>query len=287
MKQSPLFPTKTAINVAGRLLSLEKPLVMGILNITEDSFYDGGKYLSQEKYLQRVQQMFDEGVDIIDIGAQSSRPGAMEVGKEQEIKALTPVIQSIRKQFPRAIISVDTWHAAVAEHAIISGANMINDISGGTFDMEMFATIAHLQVPYILMHTNGRPEHMQRNPRYNNVVKEVIYFLSRQLDHLNHLGVNDIIIDPGFGFGKTLEHNYELLRHLDHFQFLETPLLVGLSRKSMIYRPLGINPAESLTGTSALHMTALEKGAKILRVHDVKAAREVIQLYQLLQTSNN
>lgn len=282
MKKSPLFPTKTSLNIGGRLLSLEEPVVMGILNITENSFFDGGKYLSEERYLQRVAKMLNEGADIIDIGAQSSRPGAIEVGKEDEIKALIPVIQSIHKNFPKALISVDTWHARVAEQSVISGAHMINDISGGTFDMEMFGTIAQLQVPYILMHTGGRPETMQQNPNYKNVVKEVIYFLSRQLDHLNHLGVNDLIIDPGFGFGKTLEHNYKLLKHLDHFQFLETPILVGISRKSMIYRPLKTSADESLNGTSALHMMALKKGAKILRVHDVKAAREVIQLHQLL-----
>jgi len=282
MKKSPLFPTKTTLNINGRLLSMKEPKIMGILNITENSFFDGGKYLSEERYLKRVAQMLAEGAHIIDIGAQSSRPGAIEVGKEDEIKALVPVIQSIHKNFPKALISVDTWHARVAEQCVISGAHMINDISGGTFDMEMFSTIAQLQVPYILMHTGGRPETMQQNPNYKNVVKEVIYFLSRQLDHLNHLGVNDLIIDPGFGFGKTLEHNYKLLKHLDHFQFLETPILVGISRKSMIYRPLKSSAGESLNGTSALHMMALEKGAKILRVHDVKAAREVIQLHQLL-----
>ena len=282
MKQSALFPEKTSLNIGGRLLSLDKPLIMGILNITDDSFYDGGKYLSQEKYMTRAKQMIDEGVDIIDIGAQSSRPGAQEIGKEAEIKALIPVIQSIRKEFPKTIISADTWHALVAEQCVISGANMINDISGGTFDIEMFRTMAHLQVPYVLMHTGGKPKDMQNNPNYTNVVKDIIYFLSRQLDRLNHLGVNDIIIDPGFGFGKTPEHNYQLLNHLEHFRFLETPLLVGISRKSMIYKPLNITPHESLNGSSALHMIALQKGAKILRVHDVKAAREVIDLHGLI-----
>lgn len=282
MKKSALFPSKSNLNIDGYLLSLDEPKIMGILNITEDSFYDGGQYLREEKYIARVEQMLNEGADIIDIGAQSSRPGSKEVGVEEEVKNLIPVIQNIRKFFPNAILSVDTWHARVAEQSVISGANMINDISGGTFDIEMFETIARLQVPYVLMHTGGRPEIMQHNPNYNNIVKEVVYFLARQLDKLNHMGVNDVIIDPGFGFGKTQEHNYKLLKHLDHFQFLETPILVGISRKSMISKPLNTNSGEALNGSSAINMIALEKGAKLLRVHDIKAAKEVIMLHQTL-----
>ena len=282
MKRSPLFANKSFINIKGRLMDLDIPRVMGILNITEDSFYDGGQYLDVEKYIARVGQMLDEGADIIDIGAQSTRPGSHEVGPDQEIEHLIPVVQNIRKQFPSAVLSVDTWHARVAEQSVLSGANMINDISGGTFDFEMFETIAQLQVPYVLMHTGGRPNKMQHDPKYKNIVKEVIYFLSKQLDKLNHLGVNDVIIDPGFGFGKTQEHNYSLLKHLDHFQFLETPIMVGMSRKSMIYKPLISNPKESLNGSIALNTIALEKGAKFLRVHDVKAAKEVIKLQQLI-----
>lgn len=281
MKKSLLFPEKSSLNIRGRLYSLKKPLVMGILNITEDSFYDGGQYISEEKYMARVKQMVEEGADIIDVGAQSSKPGAKEVGMEEEIKTLVPVIQNIRKKYPKAIISADTWHSRVAEQCVISGANLINDISGGTFDMEMFQTIARLQVPYILMHTGGKPEDMQNDPKYSNVVKDIIYFLSRQLDKLNQLGVNDVIIDPGFGFGKTLEHNYQILRYLDNFRFLEAPIMVGLSRKSMIYKPLELSPQTALNGSSALHMLALEKGAQILRVHDVQAAKEVIELYEL------
>lgn len=280
-----LFSKKSSINVNGRLMNLQKPRVMGILNITEDSFYDGGSYLNEEKYIAHVSKMLSEGADIIDIGAQSTRPGSHEVGKEKEIEQLIPVIQNIRKEFPKAIISVDTWHARVAEQAIISGAHMINDISGGTFDMDMFNTIADLQVPYVLMHTGGRPDKMQTNPSYKNVVKEVIYFLSKQLDKLNHMGVNDVIIDPGFGFGKTLEHNYELLQHLDHFKFLETPILVGISRKSMIYNHLDINSKKALNGTTALNTIALGKGASFLRVHDVKQAKEVIKIHELLHNS--
>jgi dihydropteroate synthase len=283
MKKSALFPEKSSININGRLMDLDSPKVMGILNITDDSFFDGGEYINEDKYLMRVKQMLDEGADIIDIGAQSSRPGAHEVGAEEEIKRLIPVIQTIRKQFPLAHISVDTWHSRVAEQSILSGANMINDISGGTFDFEMFDTIAQLQVPYVLMHTGGHPNNMQKDPNYKNVVKEVIYFLSKQLDKLNHIGVNDVIIDPGFGFGKTMEHNYKLLKHLDHFQFLETPILVGISRKSMIYKALDNNPKDALNGSTALNMFALNKGAKFLRVHDVKAAKEVIKLHQLIE----
>ena len=280
--KSKLFPSKSSLNINGKLMSLDTARVMGILNITEDSFYDGGEYLKEEKYIARVSQMLSEGADIIDIGAQSTRPGSREVGVEYELKSLIPVIQNIRKEFPKANISVDTWHSKVAEQSVISGANMINDISGGTFDMEMFDTMAHLQVPYILMHTGGKPDKMQHNPKYKNIVKEVIYFLSKQLDRLNHMGVNDVIIDPGFGFGKTMEHNYKILKHLDHFQFLEAPILVGISRKSMIHKALDTTATESLNGTTALNMTALTKGAIMLRVHDVKQAKEAIKLHQLI-----
>jgi len=277
-----LFSKKTSINIKGKLMKLDEPKIMGILNITDDSFFDGGQYILEEKYISRVAEMLDEGADIIDIGAQSTRPGAHEVGAKQEIERLIPVLNNLAKQFPKAILSVDTWHARVAEQAVTSGANMINDISGGTFDMEMMETIANLQVPYVLMHTGGRPNKMQENPKYKNVVKEVIYFLSKQMDKLNQIGVNDVIIDPGFGFGKTLEHNYEIMKHLDQFNFLEAPILVGISRKSMIYNALNINANNALNGTTALNMIALEKGATFLRVHDVKAAKEVVKLHQLL-----
>jgi len=279
-----LFAKKTSINLKGKLMDLSEPIIMGILNITSDSFFDGGKYINEEKYISRVAQMLDEGANIIDIGAQSTRPGAHEVGAKQEIESLIPVLNNLVKEFPKAVFSVDTWHASVAEQVVMSGANMINDISGGTFDMEMMETIAHLQVPYVLMHTGGRPEKMQINPKYDNVVKEVIYFLSKQLDKLNQLGVNDVIIDPGFGFGKTQEHNYKIMKHLDQFSFLETPILVGISRKSMIYKPLNIEPSNALNGTSALNMIALMKGATFLRVHDVKEAKELVKLHQLLNT---
>ena len=283
MKKSALFPGKSSINAGGHLLSLDRPRIMGILNLTSDSFYDGGQYTQKDAFMQRAAQILEEGADIIDIGAQSTRPGAKEIGAEEELKILIPAVTAIRKEHPRAIISVDTTHAKVAEQAILNGANMINDISGGTFDLDMFSTIAHYQVPYVLMHTGGRPETMQHHPHYDNVVKEIVHFLSRQMDRLNQMGVNDVIIDPGFGFGKTLEHNYELMRHLDHFQFLEAPVLVGISRKSMIYKPLNISPDKALNGSSALHLYALQKGATFLRVHDVQAAREIVELHLLLE----
>jgi dihydropteroate synthase len=282
MASSSLFPKKSFLNIRGELYILDTPKVMGILNITPDSFYDGGKYTSEKDQLIRVEKMLNEGADFIDIGAQSSRPGAQEIGAEKEIAMLGPAVESIRKHFPDATISIDTWHAKVAKSAYNFGADIINDISGGTFDKEMFNAILELQIPYILMHTGDRPEVMQNNPHYENVLKEVIYFMSKQIAELNLLGVNDIIIDPGFGFGKTLEHNYELLKNLNHFSFLEAPILVGISRKSMIYKYLNIKPDDSLNSTTALNMIALKNGADILRVHDVKEAKECIELWKLL-----
>jgi dihydropteroate synthase len=283
MASSSLFPKKSFLNIRGELYTIDTPKVMGILNITPDSFYDGGKYTSEKDQLLRVEKMLNEGADFIDIGAQSSRPGAQEIGAEKEIAMLCPTIESIRNHFPDTILSIDTWHAKVAKSAYNFGADIINDISGGTFDKEMFRTILELQIPYILMHTGDRPEVMQNNPIYENVLKEVIYFMSKQIAELNLLGVNDIIIDPGFGFGKTLEHNYELLKNLNHFSFLEAPILVGISRKSMIYKYLNLKPDDSLNSTTALNMIALKNGADILRVHDVKEAKECVELWKLLK----
>ena len=283
MSASSLFPKKSFLNIRGKLYNLDEPKVMGILNITPDSFFDGGKYITEKEQLNRVEQMLNEGADFIDIGAQSSRPGAKEIGAEKEISMLNLALDSIRKHFPQAIISVDTWHSQVAKSAYNSGADIINDISGGTFDKEMFATMLELQIPYILMHTGGRPEVMQNSPHYENVLKEVIYFMSKQIAELNFMGVNDIIIDPGFGFGKSIEHNYDLLKNLNHFSFLEAPILVGISRKSMIYKYLNINPVDSLNSTTALNMIALKNGADILRVHDVKEAKECVELWKMLK----
>jgi len=277
-----LFPKSKILNIRGELLSIDTPKVMGILNITPDSFYDGGKYTSDKNQLNQVEQMLEQGADFIDIGAQSTRPGAIEHGADYELELLIPAIANIRKHFPKAILSIDTWHAKVAKEVALNGADMINDISGGVFDKDMFATIAEINLPYIVMHTGGKPGVMQQNPKYNDVLKEVIYFMSEQREKLNLLGVNDVIFDPGFGFGKTFEHNYELLNNLKTFDFLEAPILVGISRKSMLYKPLNIPAEESLNATTAVNMVALQNGADILRVHDVKEAKECIEIHKLL-----
>jgi len=258
------------------------PLVMGILNITSDSFYDGGKYLNQAEWLAQAQKMITEGVDIIDIGAYSTRPGAENVSEETEIERLTTTIQSIRKAFPEVLISADTFRAKVAEKAIEAGANIINDISGGTIDEKMFETVAKLDVPYVLMHIQGTPATMQVNPTYQNVTKEVMTFFEERIALLEKLGLKKVILDPGFGFGKTMEHNYELLQNLEQFQKFGLPALAGISRKSMIYKLLNISQQESLNGTTILNTFAIQKGAKLLRVHDVKEAKEVVSLHTFL-----
>lgn len=258
------------------------PLVMGILNITSDSFYDGGKYLKEAEWLAQAQKMITEGADIIDIGAYSTRPGAENVSEETEIERLTATIQSIRKAFPEVLISADTFRAKVAEKAIEAGANIINDISGGTMDEKMFETVAKLNVPYVLMHIQGTPATMQVDPTYQNVTKEVMAFFEERIALLEKLGLKKVILDPGFGFGKTMEHNYELLQNLEQFQKFGLPVLAGISRKSMIYKLLNISQQESLNGTTILNTIAIQKGAKLLRVHDVKEAKEVVTLSTFL-----
>lgn len=257
-------------------------LVMGILNVTSDSFYDGGNYENEENQLLQCKKMIAEGVDIIDVGAYSTRPQAIDVPEDIETEQLCKAIHAIRKNFPDVLVSADTFRANVAEKAIAAGANIINDISGGTMDEKMFETIARLQVPYILMHIQGTPQTMQVNPEYKNVTQEVALFFEQQLVKLEKVGIKKVILDPGFGFGKTIEHNYQLLNDLEKFQQLSKPILVGISRKSMIYKPLIINANESLNGTIILNTIAIQKGAKILRVHDVKEAKEVIALTRLL-----
>ncbi|MCX6230029.1 MAG: dihydropteroate synthase [Bacteroidetes bacterium] len=257
-------------------------MVMGILNITDDSFYDGGQHVTVTAALKHCAKMLDEGAAIIDIGASSTRPGAQLMSATEEAVKLLPVITAIRNEFPEAIISVDTYHASVAEMAVDNGAGIINDISGGEFDPGMFTTIARLKVPYVLMHIKGRPENMQQNPVYNNLMQEVMLYFSEKVNQLRALGVNDIIIDPGFGFGKTTEHNYELLQKLEVFSMLELPVLVGFSRKSMINKVLKCKPEDALNGTTVLNTIALLKGANILRVHDVKEAVEAIKITSML-----
>lgn len=260
---------------------------MGILNATPDSFYDGGQNNSVDTAVQRAGQILQEGGDIIDIGAASTRPGAKEVSVDEELQRLIPVVKAVAAAYPDAIISVDTYRAKVAEEAIAAGAHMVNDISGGTMDSGMFATVAKLKVPYILMHIQGTPQTMQQNPEYVDVVADVLLYLSKKTNELKCLGVTDIIIDPGFGFGKTIEHNYQLLNGLDQLRLLGYPILAGLSRKGMIYKPLGLTPEEALPGTIAANTIALEKGASILRVHDVKEAVQAVKGYLLAAVAKN
>lgn len=251
---------------------------MGILNITEDSFFDGGEYNSEEAIVERCKKMLDEGASIIDIGAQSSRPGASLIQANDEIKKLVPIIKLLKSKFPQIIISIDTFWAKTAEECIQNGADIINDISAGEMDNKMIDTIAQHNVPYIIMHMKGNPKNMQNNPTYINVVEEVFNYFDDKIKILKEKGINNIIIDPGFGFGKTLAHNYQLLNNLEHFKNFNTPILIGTSRKSMIYKLLDTDPKNALNGTSITNTIALQKGANILRVHDVKEAMECIKI---------
>lgn len=274
------------INLHGRLMDLSVPKVMGILNVTPDSFFSSSRYMSEEGILQRAGQIIDDGADILDIGACSTRPGIELVSEEEELLRLRLAMHLIRKRWPDMPISVDTFRAKVAEVVVTEfRVDMINDISGGDMDPEMFQTVAKLQVPYILMHMQGTPATMQQQPHYDDLMTEICQFFSKRVEALRCLGMNDIILDPGFGFGKTLDHNYELLRRLDEFELFDLPILVGLSRKSMIYKNLGTNPEHSLNGTSILNTLALAGGANILRVHDVKEALECVKLVQTCKTS--
>ena len=267
------------INAGGRLLDLSVPKIMGIINVTPDSFYGASRFNSDCEIASAVEQMIRDGVDIIDIGGSSSRPGAPETPAEEEEKRVLSAVKLIKKEFPDAIISIDTYRAAIAEKAVVEhGAHIINDISGGDADAEMFEVISKIKVPYILMHTKGRPKTMQNNPYYNDVVADILKYFSERIFKLRNAGVNDIIIDPGFGFGKTMEHNFELLRKLEDFAITGLPLLVGLSRKSVIWKTLNITAEEALAGTVALNAIALTKGADIIRVHDVKEAAQTVKL---------
>ncbi len=276
------FRQKHLLNLGGRLYKIERPQVMGILNLTPDSFFDGGRYQGEEPALNRCREMLEEGADMIDIGAASSRPGASPIEAGEEIERLQP-LKKIRKEFPEAVLSVDTYHSEVARAAVDMGADIINDISGGSFDQNMPATIAELRVPYVLMHMQGTPATMQDEPQYENVFKEVMHFFSSQLTRFLDAGVNDIILDPGFGFGKTLEHNYQLLQQLELFKAWGYPLLVGLSRKSMVNKVLETKAEQALNGSTVLHTLALQKGADIVRVHDVREAREVVKILTFTQ----
>ncbi|MBL4625150.1 MAG: dihydropteroate synthase [Flavobacteriales bacterium] len=252
---------------------------MGILNATPDSFFDGGKFISIESALKRGEQILNEGGKIIDIGGYSSRPGAVTINQKEELDRVIPIIEAIVKSFPKAVVSIDTFRSQVAKQAIEAGAHMVNDISGGDADEQLFTSIAEFQVPYILMHMQGTPQNMQTAPKYDEVVTDILGIFSKKVNQLVKLGVNDIILDPGFGFGKTIEHNYEILNRFEEFNLLNLPVLAGLSRKSMIYKKLNITPEESLPETCRLNRIALQKGANILRVHDVKEAVQVIRDY--------
>jgi dihydropteroate synthase len=280
MMQNSFFKNEYTVNCKGKLLDLSEPKVIGILNITPDSFFDGGKFTQEKSITRQVKKMLDEGADIIDIGAVSTRPGAEDVSEKEELKRLGPVLKHLVKKFPGTIFSVDTFRSNVVRMAIENGAAIINDISGGNFDKKMFETVGELKVPYILMHIRGTPKTMQNDPVYKNVVKELIIYLQKKIVQLKKSGVNDIIIDPGFGFGKTLENNFEILQKLSLFKMLDCPILAGVSRKSMINKILKTSPESALNGTTVLNTIALMNGASILRVHDVKPAKEAIELFK-------
>ncbi len=280
MKQSQsVLNSGTLLNCRGKLLDLTNPVVMGIINITPDSFHDGGKFTEEKAIIKQVGKMVKEGATIVDIGAQSTRPGAKIISEKLELKRVQPVIDAILQKFPDIILSIDTFRSAVAFAAISAGASLINDVSGGNYDAEIFPIVGSLQVPYILMHMQGEPKTMQVNPQYNNVVTEISTFLLNKISELRKFGVKDIIIDPGFGFGKTVDHNFSILKNLNYFKITGCPVLAGISRKSMICKVLKINPDKALNGTTALNMAALMNGASILRVHDVKEAVEVVRLF--------
>ncbi|MGV3547083.1 MAG: dihydropteroate synthase [Pedobacter sp.] len=282
MAKDTFLNRKQTLNCKGKLIDISKPSVMAILNITPDSFYNKSRVSNVAEALKQAEKFVKAGAKFIDVGAYSSRPGAADVSEKEEIERLVPIVEAINKAFPETLISVDTFRAKVAEEAINAGAHIINDIAAGNLDDKMFETVAKLQVPYIMMHMKGTPQNMQDNPSYENVTKEVFSYFSEKISKLKSLGVKDIILDPGFGFAKTLDHNYELLRNMQMLNFFELPLLVGFSRKSMITKALNIKTEDALNGTTVLNTTALLKGANILRVHDVKEAVECVELVKLL-----
>ncbi|OQA08156.1 MAG: Dihydropteroate synthase [Bacteroidetes bacterium ADurb.Bin397] len=281
----PIIDGPIMLNCKGQLINLDEPKIMGILNVTPDSFYDGGKFTEEKAIIERVQQMVFHGATFIDIGAQSTRPGAVIIEEKEEIARLIPAIKLIIKNFPEILISADTLRSVVAKQAVDAGASLINDVSGGDHDPAMFDFIAQSRIPYILMHMQGTPETMQTNPEYDDVVPDIYSILLQKVTALRRKGVKDIILDPGFGFGKTVAHNFKLLKMLGFFRNSDCPVLAGISRKSMICKTLQVNPVNALNGTTALHMAALMNGASILRVHDVKEAAEVVKLYLAYQNS--
>ena len=271
------------INCKGNLIDLSTPKVMGVINLTPDSFYDGGKLTSEKEILLKANKMLQEGATFLDLGAYSSRPGAQFVSEKEEIHRLLPVIKILLNEFPETLLSIDTFRSNVANESIYAGASLINDISAGTLDDHMFKIIAQHQVPYVMMHMRGTPETMMQNTDYTDLTKEVIYYFSERIAKARSFGINDLIADPGFGFSKTLDQNYELFNDLELFSYLNVPLLIGISRKSMIQKKIKTTAADSLNGTTALHAIAIQKDVSILRVHDVKEAFETINLLQNLK----
>lgn len=270
------------LNCNNRLISLDKPVVMGIINVNENSFYSASRANTTDLVLEKASKMLQEGATILDLGAMSSKPGTDIISIDDELNLILPAVEAVKKYFPEAIISVDTLRSKVAQEVIQAGASMINDISAGTFDSNMMKLVSSFRVPYIMMHMKGLPSDMQQNPSYEDVVMEITRFFVLNIQKAKDVGIADIIIDPGFGFGKSLEHNYQIMKQLEVLQIFDLPVMAGISRKSMIWRPLNTNADSALNGTTALHIYALQKGAKILRVHDVKEAMECITLHQLL-----
>jgi dihydropteroate synthase len=268
------------LNCKGRLLVVDKPLVMGIINVTPDSFYHGSRFKDVDTVLRQAEQMLKEGASILDIGGQSTRPGSENINSDEELKRVIAPIEAIHRKFPDAFISIDTYHSKVAADAVAAGAVIVNDISAGSIDSSMIETVASLKVPYVLMHMPGTPQTMQQLANYENVTTSVLDFMIMKISALRNAGITDLIVDPGFGFGKTIKHNFKLLHDLSVFKILECPILLGISRKSTIYQTLGITSAEALNGTTALHTIGLLNGASILRVHDVKEAVETIKLFE-------
>ena len=267
------------LNCKGKLLIIDKPLVMGIINATPDSFYDGGQHITLDNIIALAEKMVTDGADILDIGGQSTRPNSERISDEEELKRILPVIKTVHHHFPQVIISIDTYHSRVAEEAVNAGTSIVNDISAGEMDKGMIPVVAALKVPYICMHMQVTPDTMQKDPVYDDVVKDIIDFFINKINECKEAGITDLIIDPGFGFGKTARHNFQLLKELNSFSMLQKPILAGLSRKASIYKTLGISAAEALNGTTVLNTMALMNGASILRVHDVKEAREAVKLF--------
>ena len=277
---------KKSLRCRGKFLDLSTPAIMAILNVTPDSFYDGGKINDKNSILTVAEAMLKEGADILDIGGQSTRPGASRISEIEEWDRIAPALIQIHKNFPDTIISVDTFYSEVAKKAIDEGASIVNDISAGEFDAKMFPFICASQTPYVMLHMQGSPENMQKNPQYDNVVLEVLNFFIKKVSHLRKMGLHDIIIDPGFGFGKNINHNYSLLKNLNHFQILNCPIMAGISSKSMVTKTLNVLPEDSLNGTTVLNSLALINGASILRVHDVKEAAEIKKIFLEYKKSN-